>query len=174
MIRLVLMRHAKTEPWYQGVMDEARALLPRGRQDAKLIAAELKARHWLPDFVLMSPARRTRETWTAMADDFPDARTEVIEELYLAGTSALTAAVRAYETVQTVMVLGHNPGIHDFAISISSVAGSVNQNAAFALASKMPTAGTALFEAPEDGAFQPEGFRLQDFILAKPLRTPLH
>ena len=133
MIRLVLMRHAKTEPWYQGVMDEARALLPRGRKDAKLIADELKARQWLPDFVLMSTARRTRETWAAMSDEFPDARTEVMEDLYLAGTSALKAAVRDYETVPTVMVLGHNPGIHDFAMGISSQAGGVNQNAALTL-----------------------------------------
>ena len=170
MKRLILMRHAKTEPWYQGVDDESRALLGRGRQDAKLVAAALQARNWFPDFVLMSTARRTRETWKAMADYFPDARTEVMEELYLAGTSALATAVRAHEVLETVMVLGHNPGIHDFAMGISSVAGSVNQKAALTLSEKMPTAVTALFEADEEGAFQPEAFRLQDFIIAKKLR----
>ena len=170
MKRLILMRHAKTEPWYQGSDDEGRALLPRGKSDATLVAAELKRRGWLPDTVLISSARRTRETWMAMGNDVPDAKHHVLEALYLAGTNVLEATTRAHEDSKTVMILGHNPGIHDFAISISARAGSINQKAALTLADKMPTAAAALFEIDQDGSFDIDHLRLQDFIIAKKLR----
>lgn len=170
MKRLILMRHAKTEPWYPGGGDESRALLPRGKRDAKLVGAELRARGWVPDMVLVSSARRTRETWTELHDFMPEARHSVIEALYLAGTSALEAAIGAHDKNETLMVLGHNPGIHDLAGGLSSRGGSVNQHAAFALATKMPTAAVALFEAREGRAFHTSAFLLQDFIIAKKLR----
>lgn len=175
MKRLILMRHAKTEPWYQGSDDAGRALLARGKSDAQLVAADLKTRGWLPDQVLISSARRTRETWAEMKLALPEARSEVLDGLYLAGTSALEAAISAHQACQTLMVLGHNPGIHDLAAGISSRGGSVNQPAAFMLASKMPTAAAALFEAhgPQDAsAFDFSLLRLQDFIIAKKLRPP--
>jgi len=164
------MRHAKTEAWYQGTDDEGRALLPRGKHDAELVAAELKRRNWLPDHVLISSARRTRETWTAMSGQFPEAVHHVREDLYLAGTSALEEAIGDYESAEVLMLLGHNPGIHDLANGISSRAGSTNQKAALTLAAKMPTAATALFEKNDPARSDMDAFRLQDFIIAKKLR----
>ena len=43
MKRLILMRHAKTEPWGEGVDDFSRALTPRGKEDAQRMAEELVA-----------------------------------------------------------------------------------------------------------------------------------
>lgn len=170
MKRLILMRHAKTEPWYQGGDDETRALLPRGKADAALVSTQLVARDWVPDKVLVSSARRTRETWTAIKPDFTTAQHRVLDGLYLAGTSALEEAILAHQNVHTLMLIGHNPGMHDLACAISSRAGSVHQKAAMQLAVKMPTAAAALFEADEDGPFHIETFRLQDYIIAKKLR----
>jgi len=164
------MRHAKTEPWFQGSDDEGRALLPRGKSDAGLMAAELKARKWCPDQVLISSARRTRETWAEMKPFMPEAHYSVSEDLYLAGTSALEQAIEAHQDHETLMILGHNPGIHDLAAGMSSRAGTVNQKAALTLASKMPTAAAALFEASQNGPFDTSIFRLQDFVVAKRLR----
>lgn len=171
MKRLILMRHAKTEPWYQGAHDEGRALLPRGKQDARLVASELEQRGWSPDLVLLSSARRTRETWAAMHEFFPNARHLVLETLYLAGTSTLETQLREYEDTPTLMVLGHNPGMHDLAAGLSSFAGSINQKAALTLAAKMPTAAAALFEAGQAGPFEAALLRLQDYIIAKKLRV---
>jgi len=170
MKRLILMRHAKTEPWYQGTDDEGRALLPRGQRDAVLVADELKRRDWHPDQVLLSSARRTRETWNAMKPQLPNAQHQVREDLYLAGTSGLEDAINEYQGTSSLMLIGHNPGIHDLAAGISRRAGSINQKAALILASKMPTGAAALFEASDASHFDLEAFRLQDFIIAKKLR----
>lgn len=170
MKRLILMRHAKTEPWYQGGDDESRALLPRGKHDAGLVAAELKARGWVPDLVLISSARRTRETWLSMKDYFPGTERQVFEDLYLAGTSTLESMIKEHASTRALMLIGHNPGMHDLAAGLSSRAGSVHQKAAMTLASKMPTSAAALFETVTPGPFQPDAFRLQDYIIAKRLR----
>lgn len=170
MKRLILMRHAKTEPWFAGGDDRGRALLPRGKSDAVLIGQEIEARGWAPDHVLLSSARRTRETWLAMSGILTASDHEVLDKLYLAGTSHIQSVIEEHETHSTLMLIGHNPGMHDYAAQVSSLAGTVNQKAAMTLATKMPTAAAALFEADEDQAFRPSVFRLIDYILAKPLR----
>ena len=172
MKRLILMRHAKTEPWDHGIEDAARILLPRGHGDARLIAAELVRRDWLPDRILISSARRTRETWKFLAETIPTTETKVLDELYLAGTHDLEKAISKNEDAQTLMLLGHNPGLHDLAAGISSQAGTNNQKAALKLAAKMPTSATALFEADTNGQFDPLKFKLIDYIIAKSIRPP--
>ena len=49
MQRLILMRHAKTEPWSEGIDDHARALLPVGHDAAIAMANALDAEGWAPD-----------------------------------------------------------------------------------------------------------------------------
>ncbi|MEM7662501.1 MAG: histidine phosphatase family protein [Pseudomonadota bacterium] len=171
MKRLILMRHAKTEPWFQGTDDESRALVPRGHADAGLIADALLSSSWSPDFVVLSPARRTRETWSAMQDYFPKAEKKIIEDLYLIGTRGLADIVRSNDHAGTLMVVGHNPGMHDFACQIVAEAGTTSQPAALSLSQKMPTGAVALFEAANERAFNAEAFRLIDFIRPKTLRS---
>lgn len=166
------MRHSKTEPWDDGFEDAGRVLMPRGKSDAKLIATELARREWTPNRVLMSSARRTRETWKYMQETFPEAQTQVLDTLYLAGTHALQEEIAGNHDVETLMVLGHNPGLHDLAAGFSSRSGATNHQAAMTLSAKMPTSATALFEAASDGEFDPAALKLVDFILAKPLRPP--
>lgn len=170
MQRLILMRHAKTEPWFQGTDDEARALLPRGKSDAELVAQALVSMGWTPDIVLVSSARRTRETWKMMVPLMAGARLVVLDALYLAGTAALEQAITDHEGAGTLMLLGHNPGIHDLAVQVASRAGTVNQPAAKTLAGKMPTGAAALFEAEEEAGFEPSALVLQEFLIAKRLR----
>lgn len=170
MKRLILMRHSKTEPWYQGGDDRSRALLPRGKSDARLVAEALKRREWLPDHVLVSSARRTRETWLELKPLVPQAECSVLDELYLAGTSAIEDLISEHSAAETLMLIGHNPGMHDLAVHLTSRAGTVDQQAAKLVNTKMPTSATALFEAAEDTGFHTSTFRLQDFIIAKSLR----
>ncbi|MEM6411361.1 MAG: histidine phosphatase family protein [Pseudomonadota bacterium] len=171
MKRLILMRHAKTEPWYQGIDDESRALVARGHTDAALIANALVDHDWSPELVLLSPARRTRETWAAMQDYFPNAEKKIVEELYLIGTRGLADVVRSNEHAGTLMVIGHNPGMHDFACQITAEAGTLSRPAALSVSQKMPTGAVALFESAHERAFNSEVFRLVDFIRPKTLRS---
>ena len=170
MKRLILQRHAKTEPWYEGVDDHGRALVERGRADSEAVARALLAAGWTPDLALVSTARRARETWAAAVTVFPAVDYSLEEDLYLAGVSGLERVIRAHDGAGAVLVVGHNPGLHDFARAILHEAGSLDHQAALSLSEKYPTGCAALFEAEEDGAFLPAHFKLVEVIRPKDLR----
>lgn len=170
MKRLILMRHAKTEPWSEGIDDFARALVPRGTADATAMAEVLKKRGWTPDLILVSTARRARETCAEVAKVFDDERVRPMEALYLSGVRGLSEAVRAAEHEETLMLIGHNPGMHDFACDVAREGGTADHPAMLRLYEKFPTGCVALFEAKDGGAFVPAEFKLLDVIRAKDLR----
>lgn len=170
MKRLILQRHAKTEAWYEGVDDHGRALLERGRRDALRIAEELLAMGWTPNLALVSTARRARETWAAAVTVFPATAYHLDDALYLAGAGGLEGAAKANDGAETLAIIAHNPGIHDFAQGILREAGSHDHQAALRLKEKFPTGCAALFEAEDDGAFIASQFKLVDVIRPKELR----
>jgi phosphohistidine phosphatase len=82
----------------------------------------------IPDLVLVSNARRTLETMSALEpwDDTP--LVEPIDDLYLASEALLLATLRAVaETVRTVLLIGHNPGIHELAILLTDTRASAEK-----------------------------------------------
>ena len=126
MQRLILLRHAKTESTAATGGDAARALTDRGRRDAALIGRALAQAELAPDRVLVSSATRARQTWTQVAADFPLAQVEVEPGLYLAEPERLVTAtetLRHDPLVATGMIIGHNPGLHDYALSLAGKAG---------------------------------------------------
>lgn len=169
MKRLILMRHAKTEPWTEGIDDHGRALTVIGHEAAAAMARALKSEEWIPDKAIVSTARRTRETWRYLADIFGSCKLVIEEELYLAGERGIVDIVSSHEDAGTLLVMGHNPGLHDLALSILREAGSADHQAAIRIAAKLPTGGAVMFEANEDGAFVPSRFRLINFIRPKDL-----
>jgi len=171
MKRLILMRHAKTENWFQGTDDEARALVARGWTDARAMSQALVERSWVPDKVIMSSARRTRETWKAMSEYMPGIEHGVLEALYLVTPEELfDLALENWEGVETLLVIGHNPGMHDLARALARDHSSSDAIGTKALGAKMPTCGTALFEQDDSGAPLEQTLRLAEFIAAKDLR----
>lgn len=171
MKRLILMRHAKTEPWSEGVDDFARALVERGKLDAQLVTEEFLRRKWSPNLILVSTARRARETCSEVAKLVSDERVRPMESLYLSGMRGLREAVSSADTEATLMLIGHNPGMHDFACDICREGGAGSHPAMLRLYEKFPTSCAALFEAEENGAFVPAQFKLIDVIRAKDLRA---
>lgn len=115
MRRLILLRHA-TAAGHAGD-DLARPLTTRGEREAAAAGRALAARGLAPDKVLVSPARRTQETWAAMRDFFPGAEMELAPGLYDAPPEALLDAAFA-EEAETVMLVAHNPGLHQLAYSL--------------------------------------------------------
>lgn len=164
------MRHAKTEPWSEGIDDFARALVPRGKTDAQLVTHEIVARGWTPNLILVSTARRARETCSEVAKIISNERVRPMEALYLSGVRGLREAVSAADAESTLMVIGHNPGMHDFACDICREGGADSHPAMLRLHEKFPTSCTALFEATQEGAFLPSQFKLIDVIRSKELR----
>lgn len=121
MKRLLLLRHAKTEPASPEIEDHERELLERGRMDAPAIGAYLAAKKYLPDLVLSSTARRTVETVELVAERLPRKQhIDYVDQLYLVGWRSILALVRAVrEPVATLLVVGHNPGMEQLATALS-------------------------------------------------------
>ena len=170
MKRLILMRHAKTEPWGEGVDDFARALTERGKEDAKRMAEELVGMGWSPERILVSTARRARETCSEVAKVVEGEKVRPMESLYLSGVRGLVDAVAQNDGAGTLMVIGHNPGLHDFSMEILREGGSLDHQDARRVVEKFPTSCCALFEADENGAFVPVHFRLAGVLRAKDYR----
>ena len=171
MKRLILQRHAKTEPWYEGVDDHGRALTERGHADAVRVAEALKRIGWIPDFALVSSARRARETWLNAKTILSEVPSETRETLYLAGASEIESLISEHSNHEVLLAIGHNPGFHDLARQILGVAGSLTHQAALQLTEKFPTGCAALFEAEEDMVFYPASFKLVKVIRPKELRS---
>ncbi|MFT4959136.1 MAG: phosphohistidine phosphatase [Paracoccaceae bacterium] len=108
---LILMRHAKSN-WDAPVAgDHARPLNDRGRRSATAMGNWMRTQGWIPDQVLSSSSARTRETFARLgfviAGEFTDA-------LYHAGPDQMRQTL-AQTSGETVLLLGHNPGIAEFA-----------------------------------------------------------
>lgn len=116
MRRLIIMRHAKTERWFEGVNDSARALIERGHEDAVMVAEEMVARNWVPDHVYVSTARRANETWARIKPFFLHSEVTKKDELYLASLDTLLDIVGDIAVEDTAMIIGHNPGLHELAL----------------------------------------------------------
>ena len=121
MHQLLLLRHAKSS-WDQASLpDRERPLNNRGRRDAGNMRDAMRELGLAPDVVLLSPARRTQETLAALDpwDDTP--LIEPIEKLYLATAGQILAILQdVSETVRSVMVIGHNPGMHELAVKLAA------------------------------------------------------
>ena len=113
--RLILTRHAKSA-WDDPTMaDHDRPLNERGRAAAADLGGWLASRGYQPDMVLCSDALRTRETWAGVAPALQQAPDLVLKpSLYHAGPDVMLAVLR-HARGDTVMMIGHNPGIAEFA-----------------------------------------------------------
>jgi phosphohistidine phosphatase len=145
MDRLILMRHAKAERRAESGRDFDRALTDRGRADAAIMGQVLAKAGLTPDVAVVSPAARTQETWREAGAAFPGARLEGDKGLYNASAQALWAAARkAGETASAVMVVAHNPGVHELVVALlreGSAAPAVIARAS----ERFPTATAAAF-----------------------------
>jgi phosphohistidine phosphatase len=136
MKRLILTRHAKSS-WDDPAMpDHDRPLNDRGKAAAADLGQWLATRGYVPDEVLCSDALRTRKTWSGLAPALPG--TPILElkpALYHAGPDVMLAVLR-HGVGETVMMIGHNPGIADFA---GRIVAQTPMNAEF---SRYPTGAT--------------------------------
>jgi len=119
MRQLLLLRHAKSSWDDPAQSDHARPLNARGRRAAACMRASMHELGLVPDVVLVSSARRTLQTLEALG---PWDETPIIEPmngLYLASAAQILTVLRSVsDTVRSLMVVGHNPGLHDLAITL--------------------------------------------------------
>ena len=139
------MRHAKAERRAESGRDFDRPLAERGLSDAALMGQVLARAGLTPDVALVSPAKRTEETWAALSKAFPGARHEGDRGLYNAGAQTLWAAVqKAGETAGTVMLVAHNPGVHELTVALLRQ-GSASPSVIAKATERFPTSTVAAF-----------------------------
>lgn len=148
MRRIILYRHAKSA-WDDPDLDDFdRGLAPRGTKAAPKMGAWMRGEGYVPTLILCSDAVRTRATLTLTLDAMkPDPRPEIVFDhaLYLASSARIVETIReAADTHETVMVIGHNPGLHGAALELAR--GGPKQDIR-RLAMKFPTACAAILRA---------------------------
>jgi phosphohistidine phosphatase len=176
--KLVLLRHAKSA-WPEGVPDHDRPLAPRGRRDAPAMGRWLRAAGDVPDLVVCSTARRTRETWE-LAQPALKATPQVSFErrVYEATAAQLLGLVHgAPPVVRTLLIIGHAPGIPDLALMLAGTAppaagDAVPPAAAQRMNAKFPTAAIAVLELTGRwDRLGPGTARLTAFVTPRDVRT---
>ena len=152
--QLLLIRHAKAVEDDPGG-DHARGLAARGVADAESLGAWLRAEGLRPDLILCSTARRTRETLAHL--QLGNTPTILSDKLYLAMPGELLHQIQTMDdTVTTLAVLAHNPGLHAL---LGLLAGRfANPADADRMLLKFPTSACAVlrFEAPHWHSIAPE------------------
>lgn len=113
---LILMRHAKSSWDTAGLADHDRPLNARGIRAAKAMGDWMRANKWVPDQVLCSTAARTRETLAGLGLQVTP---EFDKHLYHASATQMLRILSKAKG-QTVLMIGHNPGIAEFAQEIVS------------------------------------------------------
>jgi phosphohistidine phosphatase len=127
---LILLRHAKSD-WSGDETDIARPLAKRGRRQAPDAGRWLAANVAGIDLAIISPARRAYCTWELVAAELATSpRGEVDERVYAASGPELLTIVRGLgDDLQTVVVVGHNPGLEDLALLLTGEPASMPTSA---------------------------------------------
>ncbi|MDE0478858.1 MAG: histidine phosphatase family protein [Gammaproteobacteria bacterium] len=115
---LFLLRHAKSSWDYPKLRDFERPLAPRGDREVPIMGKRFLGRESSVDCIISSPAVRARSTAKLMAEAIGFPIDEVVSnpDLYFCGTSMyLKAASLVEDNFDSVMLVGHNPTITDFA-----------------------------------------------------------
>lgn len=123
MKQLLLIRHGKSSWDHPGLSDHDRPLNQRGERDVPRMASALIGRGIKPDRIVTSTANRARSTALKIAEEMqiPDDRVEETESLYLAAPATILRIVQNLdESLNTVFLFGHNPGMHEAVEGLTS------------------------------------------------------
>jgi phosphohistidine phosphatase len=166
---LYLLRHAKSS-WRDEALDDFdRPLTKRGRAAAEAIGRLMTAEGLAPGQILCSASQRTRETLERLQRQFAAAVPVRYEkQLYLADTTALLRRLkRLNDTLASVMLIGHNPGIEGLALLLLDDANRRHGR----MGAKFSTGALAVLSIDVDhwSALQPGCARLESFVRGKDL-----
>ena len=169
MHQLLLLRHAKSS-WDNPKLDDRdRPLNKRGRRAAVAMRQAMLDLGLAPDVVLASPARRTQETLEALEPWDATPLIELVDALYLANVPRLLAVLcDVNETVRSVLLIGHNPGLHELAVLLAG--DRAEADVARRLVAGFPTAALAEFSvAVQWRQLDTGGARLVRFLTPRDL-----
>ncbi|HEY8511707.1 MAG TPA: histidine phosphatase family protein [Cyclobacteriaceae bacterium] len=123
MKHLYIVRHAKSSWDDLSLQDAQRPLSERGRRDAPRMAKRFKEREVAVGQMISSPAVRAMETCKVFASilGYPEKDIRIERSLYHASEDGMLEVVRGLsDTLDNIMIFGHNPGLTDFVNSLTS------------------------------------------------------
>jgi phosphohistidine phosphatase SixA len=147
MRELILLRHAHAEPAGPGQADADRPLSAEGRAEAEAAGRWLAQQGLVPDRVLCSPSRRTRETLDAVLAATGDVDRRLDDAIYEATPGTLAAIADAHRDAGRLLLVGHNPGLEQLAALMHSGQSGDYRG--------MPPGGIAVLTLPADAAVEP-------------------
>jgi len=116
MKRLHLIRHAKSSWKEIGLADYDRPLNKRGKRNAPFIAQYLSNEGVMADFIISSPAKRTKMTTDVLHVCYPEVPILYCEALYEASLRDILGVLHGIpEQMKNVFLIGHNPGFNSVA-----------------------------------------------------------
>jgi phosphohistidine phosphatase len=165
---VVLLRHGKSSWSDSTLADVDRPLAPRGKRASRKLARYIQRKRIQPALVLCSPSRRTRQTLEAVEASLGKrCAVEVDPQLYGASEQELLERLHALpESVSSVMLIGHNPGLHNLALVLASQGADLPQ-----LEEKFPTGALATLVVRSESwtALGPGAAELVDYVVPRQL-----
>ena len=165
MSRLMLLRHAKTASAEPGENDRDRKLTARGRADAPVIGAYMAHHRLVPDLALVSPATRAfgnlgPRCRRARPPRRASSRTRAST---MPALQRLSNLIRETRQAASILLVGHNPGLHELAVSLIA---SGDVDARERLFEKLPTCGLVVIDLPFDdwSKLRANSGRLERFV----------
>ena len=155
MRELILLRHAHAEPAAPGQDDIDRPLSLQGQAEAEAAGRWLREHGYLPDRVLCSPARRTRETCETVMAALGYVECKQEPRIYDATPGRLIQVAEDHRDLGQVLLVGHNPGLEQLVALLSS-----GQSGDFR---GMPAGAIAVLSLPDELAMEPGIARLAAF-----------
>jgi phosphohistidine phosphatase len=169
---LALLRHAKSSWDDPALADFDRPLNRRGVKAAAVIGAEMGRRGLAFDLVLASPACRVVETLEQVERGLGESLEPRFDQrVYGAAVASLLDIVRGVdESVGRLLLVGHNPGLHELAVTLAAPGEPLRES----LARGYPTAALALLELPVEKWEEvgPGTAQIADFLRPRELSGP--
>ncbi|QFT31250.1 2,3-bisphosphoglycerate-dependent phosphoglycerate mutase [Labrenzia sp. THAF82] len=170
-MRLLLLRHAKSDWGDDDLEDIDRPLNSRGKTAAMKMGRYLQQNGLLPNQIMCSTSQRTRETLSRVLQFLPqEAQIHLISDLYRQSEDDYTPLIRKYGgRAQNLMVIGHNPATEDTALSLT---GTAAPEALADLEEKYPTAALSVldFDIADWSELGPKTGHLERFVKPRDLK----
>ena len=166
---VILLRHGKSSWSDSTLADIDRPLAPRGERASRRIAKYIRRKRIRPTLVLCSPSLRTRQTLEAIEPSLGKGYSiELVPQLYAASERELLEQLQALpESVSSVMLIGHNPGLQNLALVLASRGADLPQ-----LEEKFPTGvlATLVVHSESWAGLSPGDAELVDYVVPRQLR----
>ncbi|MES0882641.1 SixA phosphatase family protein [Roseibium sp. SCP14] len=169
-MRLLLLRHAKSDWGDPSLADIDRPLNRRGKSAAVEMSRYMKTERLLPNRILCSTSQRTRETLAKLLP-YLQQETQILllSDLYRQSEDDYTDLIRKHGSrAQNLMIIGHNPATEETAFAL---AGTGNADAMNDLQVKYPTAALSVidFDISDWSDLKPKTGHLERFVKPRDL-----